>query len=97
MISSLRVAALAVGGLVAIVAGSAAWSQSGSFAGDSRDPLTGYPCLSPFCEAVSLPGTDCLCQKDNPGATKLSELKLTCTVGVGMKREQCPVQPKFGK
>ena len=63
----------------------------GSFVGDTKDPVTGYPCATRFCDTIRLPNTDCLCQKENPTETRLQNLRLT---SIDMTtRQQCPVSP----
>jgi hypothetical protein len=69
-----------------------ALAQDGaSYAGESVDPVTGYRCLTPFCDTVALPETDCLCQKLNPNETRRDRLELACT---DIKtRQQCAASP----
>ena len=63
----------------------------GSFVGDTKDPVTGYPCATRFCDTIRLPNTDCLCQKEHPNETRLQNLRLTC---IDMTtRQQCSVSP----
>lgn len=89
-------AALVSAGLALSSAGAPSFAQSGGdFAGNVVDPVTGFRCVTPFCETVVPPGTDCLCQKNNPNEERLSQLSLTCTVGTGSSRQQCPVTPQF--
>lgn len=63
-----------------------------SFPGETSDPVSGYPCVTPFCDTVSLPGTSCLCQKANPNERVRANLRFVCT---DMRtRAQCSVEPK---
>lgn len=54
---------------------SPALAESG---GETRDMVTGWRCISHGCDTLIMPGTRCLCQKINPGETRLSRLRLTC-------------------
>ncbi len=86
-----RGAALAAIAGLAALAGSAL-AQEANYAGESVDPVSGYRCVTPFCETVALPGTNCLCQKINPNETRRADLQYVCT---DMKtRQQCSVSPK---
>lgn len=70
-----------------------AFAQEGaSYAGESVDPVTGYRCLTPFCDAVALPDSDCVCQKVNPNETRRDRLELACTDI--RTRQQCQASPK---
>lgn len=91
IIRRLSLAAAVAAGLSAVAF--AAVAQSGDpYAGDSVDPVSGYPCVTPFCDTVSLPGTSCLCQKANPNETRRAELRFVCT---DMRtRSQCSAEPK---
>ncbi len=88
---SMRTAALAAIAGFAALAGSA-FAQDANYAGESVDPVSGYRCVTPFCETVALPDTSCLCQKVNPNETRRAELQYVCT---DMNtRQQCSVSPK---
>jgi len=66
-------------------------AQEANYAGESVDPVTGYLCVTPFCDTVVLPDSDCLCQKLNPNETRRADLQLACT---DMKTHaQCTVSP----
>jgi hypothetical protein len=80
----------AIAGL-ATLAG-AALAQEANYAGESVDPVSGYRCVTPFCETVALPGTSCLCQKINPNETRRAELRYVCTDMA--TRQQCSASPK---
>jgi hypothetical protein len=60
----------------------------GGFTGDHLDPVSGYPCVNQFCDVVRLPGTDCLCAKENPSETVLARLRLSCSAG--NRAQSCP-------
>lgn len=86
-----RTAALAAIAGLAALAGSAL-AQEANYAGESVDPVSGYRCVTPFCETVVLPNSSCLCQKINPNETRRAELRYVCT---DMNtRQQCSVSPK---
>ena len=63
-----------------------------NYAGDVTDPVSGYPCVTPFCDTIRLPGTSCLCVKVNPNSTRIEELSLACTDM--STRQQCSVSPR---
>lgn len=65
-------------------------------AGNKRDEVTGYLCVTSSCDALRLPGNSCICTKDNPWETKLSKLKLTCRKKENGRWVACPVRPKYG-
>lgn len=48
--------------------------------GTQIDSVTGYRCLDSACVTVR-PTNRCLCQKLNPSAVRLSQLRLSCTGG----------------
>ncbi len=64
---------------------------------NERDEVTGYLCVTPGCDVLRPPGMACLCTKDNPWVSKLSELKLTCRKKEKGQWVACPIQPKYGK
>lgn len=81
---------VAIAGLFAACAAGAARAQDAggaAYAGDAYDPVSGYRCVTPFCDTVALPGTSCLCQKLNPNETRRENVRYACT---DMKsRQQC--------
>ena len=78
--------------LLAAFSTAAAAQAEANYAGESVDPVTGYQCVTPFCDTVVLPGTDCLCQKANPNETRREDVRFTCT---DMKtRSQCSAAPR---
>lgn len=93
-----RVAAIAAAGLLALAAatfGASAgnWPDSNA---TERDHVTGFLCTTPSCDTLRLPGTRCICKKENPMEENLSRLRLTCYTSVGLRWEACPVRPPFG-
>lgn len=71
------------GGVAALVATLLATPFVAPFAtaqghGPTVDDVTGWRCISPFCDVVIQPVTRCLCRKDNPGETVATRLRLTC-------------------
>lgn len=68
-----------------------------SLAGNKRDEVTGYLCVTPSCDALRLPGNSCICTKDNPWEYRLSKLKLTCRKKEKGEWVACPVRQKYGK
>ncbi|MGD9915100.1 MAG: hypothetical protein AB7S80_13545 [Rhizobiaceae bacterium] len=62
----------------------------------TSDLVTGYMCVTPGCEVVRLPDTNCICKKENPAETRLSKLKLTCSTKQAGEWVQCPVKPRYG-
>jgi hypothetical protein len=86
-----RTAAIAaIAGLSALAG--VAWAQEANYAGESVDPVSGYACVTPFCDTVVLPDTNCLCQKVNPNETRRAELRYVCTDMA--TRQQCSASPK---
>lgn len=78
--------------LIALASAVPAVGQTGdNYVGEQVDPVSGYPCVTPFCDTVRLPGTDCLCQKQNPNEQRLQNLRFTCTDMT--TRQQCSVDP----
>lgn len=76
--------------LVALSAPAAPASES--YVGEQVDPVSGYPCVTPFCDVVRIPGTDCLCTKSNPSEQRRARLELVCT---DMRtRQSCPITPR---
>jgi hypothetical protein len=67
-------------------------SAGDNFVGDVTDSVSGYPCITPFCDTVRIPGTDCLCQKQNPNEQRLERLRFTCTDM--STRGQCTFRPR---
>ena len=93
-----RLATVAAAGLIALAAttfGASAgnWPDSNA---NERDHVTGFLCLTSGCDFVRLPGTKCVCKKENPGEQNLSRLKLTCSISVGFQWQAGPVLPPFG-
>ncbi len=64
--------------------------------GNERDPVTGYLCLTPACDVLRLPQSNCICQKENPSENNLQRLRLTCSTTVNGTWQACPVQPRYG-
>jgi hypothetical protein len=60
------------------------------------DQVTGYFCLTPFCDVLRLPGANCICQKENPSEQNLSRLRLKCSTREGGAWVACPVRPRHG-
>jgi hypothetical protein len=63
---------------------------------DYIDPVTGYLCVTPFCDVLRLPGSNCICQKENPGERRLSRLRLTCSTQEAGAWVACPVKSPYG-
>lgn len=85
-------AAAAALALATIAAPAMAQDSGGaSYAGESVDPVSGYRCVTPFCDTVVLPGTSCLCQKLNPNETRRQDVRYACTDTA--TRRQCSVAP----
>ena len=90
--TSARWVGIAAVALIALASAAPAVGQTGdSYVGEQVDPVSGYPCVTPFCDTVRLPGTDCLCQKQNPNEQRLQNLRFTCTDMT--TRRQCSVDP----
>lgn len=70
-------------------------SAQNGFAGTTRDPVTGWHCVTPFCDTLLMPGTRCLCQKNNPNETRLARLRFTCIPPTG-SGQGCPLPRGFG-
>lgn len=64
---------------------------------NERDDVTGYLCVTPGCDVLRPPGMACICTKDNPWASRLSELKLTCRKKEKGQWVACPIQLRYGK
>jgi len=80
---------------------SVATTAAGQFPGDGgpahhRDLVSGYPCVNNFCSVLRLPGTRCICKKQNPGEQNLSRLRLACYTTEGGNWVACPVKPRYG-
>lgn len=93
-----RIAGLAAAGAIAL-----AMATSGALAGqwpdtnaNERDHVTNLLCVTAGCDVLRLPGTQCICRKENPAEQNLSRLKLSCFQSVGLRWEACPVRPPFG-
>ena len=92
-----RLASFTLGaGLALALAGPATAQNWPDLNSNTRDDVTGYLCVTPGCDVVRLPQSNCLCQKENPAEQDLSKLKLTCSTSVGLKWVACPVKPPFG-
>jgi hypothetical protein len=74
----------------------AAAQDSGSGCGNSTDRVSGYRCVEESCITVRIPDTNCICQKQNPGETRLSQLRLKCTTKEGGEWVACAVKPRYG-
>jgi hypothetical protein len=70
-------------------------SAQNGFAGTTRDPVTGWHCVTPFCDTLIMPGTRCLCQKHNPNETRLARLRFTCIPPTG-SQQGCPLPRGVG-
>jgi hypothetical protein len=84
---------------LSLIIGSAALAQnrpSGGSNGYQNDPVTGYLCVTPACDVVRLPVTNCICSKTNPAARTLSETRLQCSIRENGQWVQCPVPPRYG-
>lgn len=82
-----------------LMIGGAALAQnfpSGGSDGYQNDPVTGYLCVTPACDVVRLPETNCVCSKTNPAARNLSETRLQCSIRENGQWVQCPVPPRYG-
>lgn len=71
------------------------WAQS-SFVGDVNDPVTGWHCVTPFCDTIRMPRTDCMCQKLNPTEKSLSRLRLKCVPPRRDPQNACTLPRGFG-
>lgn len=85
-----------VAGLALAHSGAASSQSWPDINSNTRDDVTGYLCVTPGCEVVRLPQTNCICSKENPAEQDLRKLKLTCSTTVGLKWVACPVLPPFG-
>ena len=65
--------------------------------GGGRDMVSGYLCVGNDCDTLRLPGTDCLCTKDNPAEMDFRKLRLTCVTKQDRKWVACPIQPRPGE
>lgn len=87
------VAALAIAGLATASATAQSWPDRNS---NSRDSVTGYLCVDPGCSTLRLPGSKCLCQKQNPWEQNVRRLRLKCYEVTFGKVRACPVKSKYG-
>ena len=62
----------------------------------SHDLVTGYQCVDNTCTVLRLPGTNCICTKQNPGEQNLSRLRLSCSTRQHGQWISCPYQPRYG-
>lgn len=62
----------------------------------SHDLVTGYQCVDNGCTVLRLPGTDCICTKQNPSEQNLSRLRLICRTREGGQWIACPYKPRYG-
>ncbi|MDN2583686.1 hypothetical protein [Aquibium sp. ELW1220] len=93
---------LAFAGLLAaagamMAAAPAAASERYPNSGGGRDMVSGYLCVGTDCDTLRLPGTDCLCTKDNPAQMDFRKLELTCVRKENRKWVACPIQPRPGE
>lgn len=86
---------LLVAGAFILAPAAVSAQQGDSFTGDHFDPVTGYPCINQFCDVVRLPGTDCLCAKQNPSETVLARVRLDCRAS-GNQTQACTLPPRNG-
>lgn len=63
--------------------------------GPNTDDVTGWLCISPFCDMVVQPISGCLCRKDNPNETRASHISLTCLPSNGSGMQSCPTSGKI--
>jgi hypothetical protein len=70
-------------------------AQEGGIGG-ANDSVSGYRCVDRSCTTLRLPDANCLCQKQNPGETRLSRLHLKCSTKQGGAWVACPVKPRYG-
>ena len=99
---SRRIHRLAFAGLLAaagamMVAAPAAASERYPNSGGGRDMVSGYLCVGNDCDTLRLPGTDCLCTKDNPAEMDFRKLRLTCVTKQNRQWVACPIQPRPGE
>lgn len=82
---------------IGLVGATAQTFPSRDFGGPSgRDLVTGYLCVTPGCDVVRLPQSDCICKKENPEEMRLSKLKLTCSTKERGEWVSCPVKSPYG-
>ena len=62
----------------------------------TKDPVTGYQCVSQGCFSLRLPNADCICVKRNPGETDINKVLLACSTREGGRWVACPVKPRYG-
>ncbi|MFN3549844.1 MAG: hypothetical protein ACK4U0_20350 [Mesorhizobium sp.] len=87
---------LAMVGAIAAVAPAEARDRFPNSAG-GRDMVSGYLCVGNDCDTLRLPGTDCLCTKDNPAEMDFRKLRLTCVTKQNRQWVACPIQPRPGE
>jgi hypothetical protein len=82
----------------AVFAASATFASSAAAdaAGVTKDPVTGYQCVSQGCFTVRLPDADCICVKRNPGETDVRKVLLACSTREHGHWIACPVKPRYG-
>lgn len=81
--------------LLSLSASGPGYGQNG-FVGDVNDPVTGWRCVTPFCDTLLMPKTQCLCQKLNPTERTLSKLKLKCVPPRRDSPQACTLPRGFG-
>jgi len=97
-----RIHHLAFAGLLAAAGALMASAPAQAFerfpnSGGGRDTVSGYLCVGTDCDTLRLPGTDCLCTKDNPAEMDFRKLRLTCVTKQNRKWVACPIQPRPGE
>lgn len=79
-----------------VLAGAQNFPTPGDGGFNERDQVTGYLCVTPYCDVVRLPDANCICTKDNPAELQLSRLRLTCSTKEGGQWVACPIKPRYG-
>lgn len=85
-----------IAALAALIINTAPASAQSGFVGNVNDPVTGWRCVTPFCDTIRMPRTDCLCQKLNPTEKSLSRLRLKCVPPRRDPQNACALPRGFG-
>ncbi|MDN2566746.1 hypothetical protein N1F89_10975 [Aquibium sp. A9E412] len=91
-----RIVAAALFALAAAAPAAAQNFPTGERNSNMRDSVTGYLCVTPGCDVVRLPQSNCICEKQNPNEQRLSDLRLECFTRQGGGWVACPVTPRYG-